>query len=54
MECASAARRASVECVSMVEVAVAEIAPIEVTVVEAVAIDDRSTVGDVSVVVIDH
>ena len=44
----SAARPVSAECASMVEVAV-----IEIGVVEAVAIDDRSAVGDVGVVVVD-
>src|SRR5260370_11437265 len=45
----SVARPASVERVAMVEVAV-----IEVVVVEVVAIDDRSAVGDVGVVVVDY
>ena len=45
----SAAGPASVERVAMVEVAV-----IEVGVVEVVAIDDRSAVGDVGVVVVDY
>ena len=39
----------SVERVAMVEVAV-----IEVVVVEIVAIDDRSAVRDVGVVIVDH
>src|SRR5216684_1448131 len=43
------ARPASVECVAMVEVAV-----IEVVVAEIVAINDRSAVGDVGVVVVNH
>src|SRR5437016_4174507 len=45
----SAGRSASVERVAMVEVAA-----IEVAVVEVVAIDDRSAVGDVGVVVVNH
>src|SRR5260370_25674414 len=44
-----AARPASVERVAMVEVAV-----IEIVVVEVVAIDDRSAVGDVGAVVVNH
>src|SRR5882724_5256001 len=55
----SAARSASVERVAMVEiavveVAVVEVAVVEVAVVEVVAIDDRSAVGDVGAVVVDH
>ena len=45
----SAARSASVE-----RVAVVEIAMVEVAVVKVVAVDDRSAVGDVGVVVVDH
>lgn len=41
---------ASVECVAMVETA----ATIEIGMVEIVAIDDRSAVGDVGVVIVDH
>src|SRR5467141_4758921 len=47
----SAARSASVERVATVEVAVVEIAA---AAVKVVAIDDRSAVGDVGVVVVDH
>ncbi len=45
----SAARSASVERVAMVEIAM-----VEVAVVEVVAIDDRSAVGDVGAMVVDH
>ncbi len=45
----SAVRSSSVERVAMVEVAM-----VEVAVVEVVAIDDRSAVGDVGVVVVDY
>ena len=38
----------------MAKVAVAEVAVIEVVAAEVVAIDDRSAMGDVGVVVIDH
>jgi len=49
MERASTARPVPAECASVVEVAV-----IEIGVVEAVAIDDRSAVRNVDVVVVDH
>ena len=52
----SVKRRAptSVERVAVAEIAMVEVAVVKVTVVEVVAIDDRSAVGDVGVVVIDH
>jgi len=51
----SAARPVSAERIAMVEVAAVEVAAaIEIVVIEVVAIDDRSTVRDVGVVVVDH
>ena len=44
---------ASVEGIAMVEVAVVEVPAVDV-VAGDVAVDDRSAVGDVGVVVIDH
>ena len=44
----------SVERVAVAEIAMVEVAVVKVTVVEVVAIDDRSAVGDVGVVVVDH
>ena len=50
----SAARSGSAERVAMVEVDAIEISVVEIIVIEVVAIDDRSTVRDVGVVVINH
>ena len=54
--CLSVKRRVptSVERVAVAEIAMVEVAVVKVTVVEVVAIDDRSAVGDVGVVVINH
>ena len=51
--------RTSVERIAMVgigvvEVAVAKVVMVEIVVTEVVAIDDRSAMGDVGVVIIDH
>ena len=40
--------------ISVADIAVAEIAVIKVVAAKVVAIDDRSAMGDVRVVVIDH
>ena len=45
---------ASVESVTMVEIAVAKVAMIKVAAVEVMAIDDRSAVRDIRVVVVDY
>ena len=45
---------ASVEGIGVVEIAMTRVAAIEVVAAEIVAIDDRSTMGDVGVVVINH
>src|SRR4029077_6425092 len=39
---------------SVKRVVVVEVAVVEIAVVEVIAIDDRSTVGDISVVIVDH
>ena len=45
---------ASVESVTMVEIAMAKVAVIKVAAVEVAAIDDRSAVRDIRVVVVDY
>ena len=40
--------------IGVVEVAVAKVVMVEIVVTEIVAIDDRSAMGDVGVVIIDH
>jgi hypothetical protein len=40
--------------IGVVEVAVAKVVMVEIVVTEVVAIDDRSAMGDVGVVIIDH
>ena len=50
----AAARSASVERVAVVEIAMVEGAVIEVSAIKVVAIDDRSAVGDIRVVVVDY
>jgi len=46
-------RPAAVERIGMIEAAVVKIVVIEIVVTEVVAIDDRSAVGDIRVVIID-
>ena len=40
--------------IGVVEVAAAKVVMVEIVVTEVVAIDDRSAMGDVGVVIIDH
>ena len=40
--------------IGVVEVAVAKVVMVEIVVTEIVAIDDRSAMGDVGAVIIDH
>jgi len=47
-------RTSAAKSVSVKRVAMADVAAIEISVVEAAAIDDRSAVRDVGVVVVDH
>ena len=47
-------KRISVAAIGVAEIAVIKVAVIGVVAAEVVAIDDRSAMGDVRVVVVDH